>query len=214
MATVHVFNIDLVKEYFATCGEYFGLVKKPFQTIPFKQIWKCNQDNWEDAFRTWGAFQVWLAAIIITLSNIIVIASFPEYIGSAIVNILYGIGTAYLWAHLGWFSVIKKEGCCCFCVVCCTGGKVFILLWGLWCCFWGLMTIISALTYLGYGGAATVAGLLYIIYSVSWVYMGICLIRVWKGKGSEVVPAKIDSVVVGEKSGEKQAEAPKQQEQP
>lgn len=210
MAAVHVFNIDLVKEYFSTCGEYFALVKKPFQTIPFKKIWGCNQSNWEDAFRTWGAFQVWLAGIIITLSNLIVIISFPEYIGTAIFNIIYGIATAYLFAHLGWFSVTKKDGCCCCFVVCFTGGKVFILLWGLWCVLWGLQTIMSGLTYLGYGGAAAIAGILYIIYAIAWVYMGVCLIRVWQAKGSDVVPAKIDAVVVGEK----QAEAPKQQEQP
>jgi len=215
MATFHVFNIDLVKEYCATCGEYFALVKKPFQTIPFKKIWGCNQDNWEDAFRTWGAFQVWLAGIIITLSNLIVIISFPEYIGSAIFNILYGIGIAYFIAHLGWFSVTKKDGCCCCCVVCCTGGKIFILLWGILCILWGLSAIMSALTYMGYGGAAFISGILYFIYAISLVYMGICLVRVWQAKGSEVKPANIASVVPTNAlgAGEKQEEKPPKQEE-
>jgi len=202
MAKVEFFNIDLVKEYFNTCGEYFNLVKKPFQTIPFKQIWSCNQSNWEDAFRTWGAFQVWLAAGIILLSNIILVAAFPKYIGTAIFNIIYGICTAYLWAHLGWFCVSKKDGCCCALVVCCTGGKIFILLWGIWCVFWGVLMIISAIDYIGYGGAATVAGLLYCVYTISWIYMGVCLIRVWQSKGSEVTPVKMKEVVVGEKQNE------------
>jgi len=207
MSTVHVFNIDLVKEFFGTCGEYFGYVKKPFQTIPFKQIWGCNQSNWEDAFRTWSAFQVWLAGILLTLSNLIVIISFPEYIGSAIVNVIYGVALAYLFAHLGWFSVAKKDGCCCACIVCCTGSKVFILLWGIWCLLWGLQTLLGGLTYLGYGGAAAISGILYMLYAVSWIYMGVCLIKVWQGKGSEVMPAKIQPVVVGE-AGEVKKEGP------
>jgi len=211
---VKVFDVELVKEYCATCGEYLAFVKKPFQTIPFKQIWGCNQSNWEDAFRTWSAFQVWLAGIIITLSNIIVVASFPEYAGNAIVSMIYGIALAYLFAHLGWFSVAKKDGCCCFCVVCFTGGKIFILLWGLLCLLWGLQLIVSGLGYLGYGGAAALAGILYIIYAISWFYMGVCLIRVWKGKGSEVMPAKVDAVVVGEKQDSKPSEPPKQEDQP
>jgi hypothetical protein len=185
---IHIFDIEFVKEYFGTCGEYIAIVKKPFQTIPFKGIWSCNQSNWEDAFRTWGAFQVWLAGITISLSNLLVIISFPEYIGGAIMNIIYGVLVAYITAHLGWFSVTKKDGCCCGCCVCCSGQPVFILLMGIWCILWGLQAILGALTFLGYGGVAILSAIFYIVYAVSLIYMGVCLIRIFNGKGSKVTP--------------------------
>jgi len=193
MSTFHICNIDLVKEYCGTCGEYFPLVLKPFQTIPFKDIWKCNQSNWEDAFRTWGAFQVWLALICVVVANLLIIISFgAEYIGNAIVSIIYQMVIGYAIAHLGWFAVTKKDGCCCLFVVCCTNAKVFILLWGLWCFLWGVFMVVNALQYLGLGGLAVVSAIFYIVYAVSLIYMGICLVKIWQNKGKEIAPPKVE----------------------
>lgn len=199
MSTFHVCNIDLLKEYCNTCGEYFPLVLKPFQTIPFKQLWSCNQSSWPDAFRTWGAFQVWLALICNVIANLCVIIVVPEYIGQAIVNIIVNTIVAYGIAHLGWFAVTKKDGCCCCLVFCCTNAKVFILLWGVLCFLWGLWMVLTALNWIGLGGLAVVSAILFVVYAVSLIYMGICLVRIWNSEGKEIAPPKVevDAHVVG-----------------
>jgi len=197
---VKICDVALVKEYCGTCGEYAPFIKKPFQTIPFKKIWSCSQDNWEDAFRTWGAFQFWCSVLVTVIANVLaIIATEGSFIGSAIVNIIIGILIGYALAHFGWFAVLKKNGCCCCCFVCCVNAKALILLWGICCILWGVISIFNALGFISAGGVGFVSFVFMAFYAVTLIYMGVCLIRVWKAKGAELAPK---DVKVENKAGE------------
>lgn len=192
--TFHFCNIELLKEYIGTCGEYFGYMKKPFADIPFKQMWGCKQDDWETALRQWGIFQFFVCVGSNILANIIYMAMAPEAAGSAIFNIIYNIAIGYLTAHISWFAAIKKQGClCCCCCLCFTDAPILLAIWGAWCCLWGVLTILTSLSYIGlWDGVGFLYTLMYLLYGVTMVYTGVCLIRIWKSKGGQVVPEKVE----------------------
>jgi len=37
-----------------------------------------------------------------------------------------------------------------------------------------------------------VSAIFYIVYAVSLIYMGICLVKIWQNKGKEIAPPKVE----------------------
>merc|ERR1719387_129371 len=95
---------------------------------------------------------------------------------------------------MGWFAVVKKGGCCCCCIVCFTDAAIINLIWGIWLCLYGFSMIMNGLTMLGYMDDCffcLFSAILYLVYAVVWFYMGVCCIRIWMGKGMQVMPADL-----------------------
>jgi len=196
---VHIFDIELAKEWFGTCGEYAGFLKKPFQDVPLKNLWKCSQDDWEKAFKEWTLMNFYFGVLIHVVANLFyaLSAGIGTYLITAIINICYNIFLTYLFSHMGWFAVVKKGSCCGFCFICVTDVHVMNLIWGLWLCFYGVMMALGGLTMLGYVSSiecalCLVSAILYFVYAVVWIYMGVCCLRIWKAKGSEIMPANLE----------------------
>jgi len=215
---VHVANMELFNEWKATCGDFMGIVKKPCAEIGFKDLLKCDQADWQKALQEWIVLEFWAGVAVNVLGFLIyfiqaLIAGTMAGLVSGIITMGYGVGLAYLYAHLGWFAILKKGGCCCFLIIC-IEWKIMLLVWGCLLCFYGGWMILSAVTlflsWLTVGGLSIILGaiyaVLYAVYGVVLLYMGICILRIWKAGGVTGASATAggqavgDAVVVGAKS--------------
>jgi len=188
-------EVELFKEYIGTCKEYIDYVKKPFSDVPIKSLWKCDQSDWEKAFKEWSLMNFYVGIAVHILANLFYIIGwgFDGFVG-AIINIIYNIFFTYFFSHMAWFGVVKKGGFCCWCIVCLSEAPILNLLWGIWLCFYGFWMILSGLQWLGLMSDCffcLFSAILYIVYAVVWFYMGVCCIRIWMAKGSQIMPANL-----------------------
>lgn len=208
----HIFDIELVKEYFGTCKEYLGFMVKPFTDVPLISLWKCNQSDWEKAFKEWSLMNFYVGVVVHIVANFIYALAWGigDYIVHALITICYNIFFTYFFSHMGWFGVVKKGGFCWFCCCCISDAPILNLVWGIWMCFYGCMMILTAVSWLSYVGEYILllpGAILYIVYSIVWIYMGVCCIQIWIAKGSQIVPANMeikgpDAVVPGKPGSE------------
>merc|ERR1712146_568794 len=117
-------------------------------------------------------------------------------------------------AHLAWFGVTQKHGCCCF-VLCCCLGQPNLLVTAILSVLFGILTIISVIQPLGSVQGALVAVVLIgavfaIIHATALIYVGFEAFMIWRlcsnsaagtGSGIEQTTSKEDTtgeaVVVG-----------------
>jgi len=201
--TLHVFDVKLVQEWFATCGEYCGFVMRPFGKMGFKAIWSLNQSNLEDWLQTWSVLQFWWAVIVnIAALLILIIMGGGDYIASAIQNCMISALMAYVYAHVGWFGILKKNGCCCFCIVCLSDMPILNLILGVWLIVWGGLMVVNSLAYLSAFDLGFLYTIIYASYVIPLVYMGIACIKLWqKNKGSDGgVGSGVSNTVVGQQT--------------
>mmetsp|Transcript_82853 Transcript_82853/g.239361 ORF Transcript_82853/g.239361 Transcript_82853/m.239361 type:complete len:202 (+) Transcript_82853:89-694(+) len=198
----HILDISLLQEWLGTCQEYFPLVLKPFSKMSPKQIFSCNQSNLEDWFTVWSAIQVWWALIIniIAIVLLFVFYSDGDVVGPGVRNLVVGVITAYIWAHMGWFAVVKKQGCCCCCIVCMSQAPILLLIYGIWLILWGVLTILNALEWLDLFDEAFLYVICYGSYAIPLLYMGIAMLKIWNNKKSEPQLGDTSATVIGRQS--------------
>jgi len=204
---VKCFDINVVQAYFSTCGEYMKLIAKPFDPIPLRSLVSCTQSDWASAYKEWGILQFFFCIIANIVAFVLWTIQEPENLMSfALPNLVANIFISYVIAHLGWFAVVKKEGCCCCCFVC-FEGHVILAIWGILAIFYGVVNVLNSilnlLASLSSGlaffsvFAAFVLVIFYAIHGVLLTYMGVCAFRFWQSKGSEV-PGHVQASVVGQ----------------
>jgi len=194
----HILDCALLQEWVNTCNEYIQYVLKPFSRMSFKQMWSCNQSDLEGWFQTWSVVQFWWSVIINIAACILFIVLSDKEKGAGISNAVGGIITAYLWAHLGWFSVVKKGGCCCCIIVCMSQAPILLLLFGLWLILWGIMVILNAIKYIDYfDGWGFIYVILYASYAIPLLYMGVAMLKIWSNKKNEPQFGNTNATVVG-----------------
>merc|ERR1712118_209432 len=101
--------------------------------------------------------------------------------GTIIVNALVAILLSAFLAHLAWYGVVQKHGCCCF-VLCCCLGQPNLLVTAILSVVSGILAVIS------------------VIDAVSFFYVGFEAFMIWRlcssnggassGKGSAATTAK------------------------
>merc|ERR1712205_245442 len=101
-----------------------------------------------------------------------------SFIAAAIQNAVIGIITAFIWAHVGWFSIMKKNGCGCFLVFCITDAPIFHLIYGIWLILWGALTVVNTISWISYSSTG-------FVYTIPITYMGIACVKIWMTKKSE-----------------------------
>jgi len=199
----HVFDIDLAKEWCGTLKEYLGYILKPFSAMGFKEIWNpMRKDKLEEWFQTWSVLQFWWAIIVnITSAVLLLVLIDSSFIGAAIQNSVVGVFTAFIWAHVGWFSISKKNGCCCFLVFCITDAPIMFLIYGLWLVIWGALTVVNSLAWISMASLGFVYTICYGSYCVPMIYMGIACIKIWMSKKSEPpLGSNSKQVIIGKQS--------------
>jgi len=185
-------NVPLIQEWSGTCNEYLPMLKKPFSPIPVKEIFKCQQSNWEEAYRQWGVIQFWTGVIVGIVTLLVLIIGYGSAgMSSGIQSLLQQIIVAYIFAHLGWFAVVKKKGCCCCFIVCCEATQL-LLLWGIMDVLWGVMCILNALNFISLCGICFLIAVFQILYATTQIYMGIACIRLWQAAGAEIAPKAVE----------------------
>merc|ERR1712205_164978 len=96
--------------------------------------------------------------------------------GSIIINTLVGMIMSVFLAHLAWFGVVQKHGCCCL-VLCCCLGQPNLLVTAILSVLFGILAIISVIQALGSVQGALIAVVLIgavfaVMHAVALVYVG------------------------------------------
>merc|ERR1712185_520941 len=104
--------------------------------------------------------------------------------GSVVVNALVGMLLSTFLAHIEWFGVTQKHGCCCF-VLCCCLGQPNLLVTAVLCVVFGILAIISVVQALGSVQGALVVVVLIgavfaVIHAVALVYVGFEAFMIWR----------------------------------
>merc|ERR1719387_582681 len=104
---------------------------------------------------------------------------------------IYQVLLAYFMAHLSWFGVVKKHGCCWCCCIICIEGRILMLIWGVVVMLWGVNMILQALNLLGLTGCDLyfLFFIPYGLYGVTLIYLGFFAIMNWKAQGGEIPKA-------------------------
>merc|ERR1712232_238023 len=108
--------------------------------------------------------------------------------GTIIVNALVGMMLSVFLAHLAWFGVVQKHGCCCF-ILCCCLGQPNLLVTAIVSVVFGILGIISAIQALSFvQGALVVVVLIGAVFAVihagSLIYVGFEAFMIWRLWGS------------------------------
>lgn len=190
---LHFLDTKLLQEYTGTCEEYSGYVKKPGFCHHLKTMLTCKHSDWCTAFREWGILQLYFAIMVAIASTIINIVDGKVGIVNATwiccVQIIFG----YIFAHLGWFGVVKKDGCFC-CIIACCECPPILLFWGLLMMFWACGAVATAISSIGVCPICVVNVCLQSIYAIILFYMGFACLNIWMQHGKEIVPPEIDIV--------------------
>merc|ERR1719506_2314899 len=103
---------------------------------------------------------------------------------TVVVNALVGMLLSAFLAHLAWFGVVQKHGCCCF-VLCCCLGQPNLLVTAILSVLFGILSIISVIQALGSVKGALVVVVLIgavfaVIHAVSLIYVGFEAFMIWR----------------------------------
>merc|ERR1712118_303144 len=104
--------------------------------------------------------------------------------GTIIVNALIAILLSAFLAHLAWYGVVQKHGCCCF-VLCCCLGQPNILVTAILSVVFGILAVISVIQALGAVQGALIVVVLIgavfaVIHAVTLIYVGFEAFMIWR----------------------------------
>merc|ERR1711998_410822 len=104
--------------------------------------------------------------------------------GTVVVNALVGMLLSAFLAHLAWFGVMQKHGCCCF-VLCCCLGQPNLQVTALVSVVFGILAIISVIQALGSVQGALIVVVLIsavfaVIHGVALIYVGFEAFMIWR----------------------------------
>lgn len=188
--------------YCDSCQDYMEIVEAPRPTF--------SCDSWNEQFGNWSAVQLWVYVIAGLIWIVWGLCNNCNCLGSMASHFAVGVLFAYLLAHLGWFIVVRKSGCIpdgIHPIVCVIMG-IFYLLHGInWGHFAynGKLGLQTGLHYtpamphiIGDNNGAIIRHILYGIYAVSLIYMGVAAIMICvsgqAGEGSrDVELGELDS---------------------
>merc|ERR1719353_1410374 len=104
--------------------------------------------------------------------------------GTIIVNALVAILLSAFLAHLAWYGVVQKHGCCCF-VLCCCLGQPNLLATSILSVVFGILAIISVIQALGSVQGALIVVVLIgavfaVMHGVTLIYVGFEAFMMWR----------------------------------
>eukprot|EP00439_Symbiodinium_sp_Y106_P038469 s2671_g4.t1 len=168
---LHLLDVGLAQEYTGTCQEYTGYVKKPGFCHNLKQMLVCRQGDYGTAFREWGVLQLYVAVIVAIIVAVVDVIGGYVNILNVTVSLIVQICAAYLFAHLGWFGVVKKDGCFC-CIIACCECPPILLFWGILMILWGISWFSLAFQGIGECAICIIKPIVQFIHAIILFYMG------------------------------------------
>merc|ERR1719277_2052233 len=94
----HCLDFELFREWTSTCNVYLGFAKQPFGTVKPKDLVKCEQRSWEDAFQEWSVIQFWVG-VAVAIASAIRDFLYLNLIG-AVQEAVVRVVLAYVLAHI------------------------------------------------------------------------------------------------------------------
>jgi len=209
-------DLELAKAWLNTARQYFELTKRPGKDVVLRQLlqpWKLTTlQEHEACFQQWNVLQLWIGiitALVMFVMNFIwhmaednILAKPP--MGTIIVNALVAILLSAFLAHLAWYGVVQKHGCCCF-VLCCCLGQPNLLVTAILSVVFGILAVISVIDAFSLVQGALIVVVLIgavfvVIHAVTFFYVGFEAFMIWRlcssnaaassGKGSAATTAK------------------------
>lgn len=160
-------------EYCDSCNEYMDIVAHP------EPHFDCG--DWADQFANWSAVQVWVYAIVGLVWIIYGIAHGCNCVGHMFAHFAVGLLIAYFFAHLGWFIVVRQEGCI-HPIVCLIFGIIYILHGLNWLAYaidghyrvhYGLHYAPAEGQHWSDSTSVLLRQILYAVYAITLLYMGV-----------------------------------------
>jgi hypothetical protein len=191
---VNVFDINFVKEWCSTSKDFLAVCKKPGFAAP-------SEDP--EVLTKWMVSGMY----VLILSRFVNLAS--AAIGNAlvpgIINFLIFVVVAFLQTWIFWFAFVKRQPSCCFvCVVCIEDLKPMHLIAGIFFMLSGVLQFVGALATIQ--SVMLVGGLymivyfvvifIMLIYSITMVGTGVCLVKMGAKKAGVELPSA-DNVKIG-----------------
>jgi len=188
-------DLELAKAWLNTARQYWELAKQPLKGVVLRQLiqgpCKLNTlQEHETCFQQWNVLQLWIGIISALVTFVM---SFIWYMaednakpsmGTIIVNVIVGIIWSVFLAHLAWFGVVQKHGCCCF-VLCCCLGQPNLLVTAILFVLFGILAVLSVIQALGLVQGSLVAVVLVaavfaLIHAVALIYVGLEAFMIWR----------------------------------
>jgi hypothetical protein len=189
-------DLELAKAWLNTARQYFELVKRPCKDLVLRKLlqpWKLTTLQEHDAcFQQWNVLQLWIGiitALVMFVMNFIwhmaednILAKPP--MGTIIVNALVAILLSAFLAHLAWYGVVQKHGCCCF-VLCCCLGQPNLLVTAILSVVFGILAVISVIDAFSLVQGALIVVVLIgavfvVIHAVTFFYVGFEAFMIWR----------------------------------
>jgi len=167
----------MADDYCNSCQEYMAYVQAP------RPDFDCS--DWGEQFANWSALQVWLYVVIGLIWILWGVYEGCDCLGHMFSHFAVGVLIAYIFAHFGWFIVVRQGGCC-HPIVCVIFG-IFYFIHGLNWASYAINGNFHTRYFLHYSPSEAHAfgsegellrRILYGVYAVALLYMGVsaCMI--------------------------------------
>ena len=97
--------------------------------------------------------------------------------------VIQSIVQTFIMTWMAWFCLVKRKGCCCWCILC-LHGPIWVLIFGILLLLSGVVAVANSLTLLGMIGAAPLYVLPYlgggVVFGVSQIILAIHCIKYWQ----------------------------------
>eukprot|EP00927_Polykrikos_kofoidii_P076017 TRINITY_DN7263_c0_g1_i2.p1 TRINITY_DN7263_c0_g1~~TRINITY_DN7263_c0_g1_i2.p1 ORF type:complete len:205 (+),score=17.71 TRINITY_DN7263_c0_g1_i2:197-811(+) len=176
----HICDVSLLQGWCQTCGEYLQHATHPGSHVSLKRIFSVNQADWQKTFTEWTVVHLYWSMLINLVANILLIVWVPAFLMATIYRMCVFLIVGYIWSHMGWFAVVKQEGCLCFWFCCLTHGSVLILIQGILLWMWALSLLVNSISYFEWHIVGYLYSLIYVTYAVPLFYLGLACVMQWK----------------------------------
>mmetsp|Transcript_44172 Transcript_44172/g.82644 ORF Transcript_44172/g.82644 Transcript_44172/m.82644 type:complete len:209 (-) Transcript_44172:199-825(-) len=187
----HLFDMRLLNEYTGTCSEYADYVRRPGFCRGLREMLVCRRGDYSTAFREWGVLQLYVAIIIAIVVAVVDVIGGQVNVVSIAVQCCLQICAAFLFAHLGWFGVVRKDGCFC-CIVACCECPPILLLWAILMILWGCGSFAVAFQGVAKCTVCIIKPCVQALHAIILFYMGWCCLNIWVQHGKEILPPEVD----------------------
>lgn len=194
----------LAKKCLRSAVEYFSFLLRFLKAPPrtseeFKKYWELHQSDWADAFRNMSVIQfVAMVAYVCfnPLLQMVMVGGVYFSLLAEIPRVGMTVVQGVLFAHFGWFGVVKEQGCCvCMpCCCCCFKAKCLLLLWTVLGTFVAFNDLFWCLMYPQLCGLCFILIPLPAFYDLTMLYLAFCCFKLWKQLGFPTSNGKVNLV--------------------
>jgi len=202
MVKPNIFNIQIVKDWAGSSGDFIKALKGPGVGKPAADV---------NVLAKWmvTGFYVLILTHAVNIGYYALGPASGGGVVAGITNLISITVVEFLKTWIVWYGFVKREPSCCFCFICCIEDfQPMHLLYGILLVLNGigqaltalsvLQGAISALTALAPIGIVTlIFAVLYVFYAVCQLCSGVCLVQLGGKKAGVDIPGGAPAEMVG-----------------